>query len=105
MNDNPTSWRNEKRTSNQRGYGTAWQRARKGFLMKNPLCVMCSAEGATRAAEVVDHVVPHRGDRNLFWDRANWQALCKQHHDSDKARQEHGTRERAKFDVNGRLVW
>jgi 5-methylcytosine-specific restriction protein A len=24
----------------------------------------------------VDHVVPHRGDRQLFWDTSNHQALC-----------------------------
>jgi 5-methylcytosine-specific restriction endonuclease McrA len=24
----------------------------------------------------VDHVVPHRGDLALFWDRGNLQALC-----------------------------
>ena len=70
-----------------------------------PLCVMCSAEGRTTAAEVVDHIQPHRGDRALFWDSTNWQSLCKQHHDSDKARLERGSRERAKFDPKGRVVW
>lgn len=33
-------------------------------------------------AEVVDHIVPHRGDEKLFWDESNWQALCKRCHDS-----------------------
>lgn len=33
-------------------------------------------------AEVVDHIVPHRGDGKLFWDEGNWQALCKNCHDS-----------------------
>ena len=23
-------------------------------------------------AEVVDHIVPHRGDGKLFWDEGNW---------------------------------
>ena len=31
--------------------------------------------------EVVDHIVPHKGDTALFWDRANWQAACRWHHD------------------------
>jgi 5-methylcytosine-specific restriction endonuclease McrA len=105
MQPSAASWRNEKRTSHERGYGAAWQRARRGFLMSHPLCVMCSAEGRTTAAEVVDHIQPHRGDQSLFWDQGNWQPLCKAHHDSDKARQEHGTRERAKFDAAGRVVW
>lgn len=29
---------------------------------------------------VVDHIVPHRGDQKLFWDRGNWQPLCEHHH-------------------------
>ena len=29
----------------------------------------------------VDHIIPHRGDPELFWDRSNWQALCKNCHD------------------------
>ncbi len=33
------------------------------------------------------------------------QSLCKMHHDSDKARLEHGGRERARFDPSGRLIW
>lgn len=100
-----TSWRKDKRSSHERGYTSAWQRAREGFLMSHPLCVMCSAEGRTTAASVVDHIKPHRGDQVLFWDKANWQPLCKPHHDSDKARLERGTRERAKFDSTGRLIW
>jgi len=47
----------------------------------DPLCVMCAAEGRYTKATVVDHIKPHRGDRKLFWDRANWQPLCKAHHD------------------------
>ena len=31
--------------------------------------------------EDVDHIIPHRGDQKLFWDRNNWQALCKPCHD------------------------
>lgn len=105
MNQSTSSWRSDKRTSNERGYGSAWQRARRAYLMRHPLCVMCAKEGRTTAAVVVDHIQPHRGDQQLFWEQSNWQSLCKQHHDSDKARQEHGTRERAKFNAAGRVVW
>lgn len=34
-----------------------------------------------KKATVVDHIKPHRGDKILFWDESNWQALCKQCHD------------------------
>lgn len=105
MSEKQNSWRSDKRTSHERGYGGAWQRARRGYLLSYPLCVMCTAEVRITAAEVVDHIQPHRGDQQLFWDQSNWQSLCKAHHDSDKARQEHGTRERAKFNAAGRIVW
>nr|WP_245411976.1 HNH endonuclease [Methylocella silvestris] len=45
---------------------------------------MCEAKGKIEAAEVVDHVRPHRGDLQLFWDEANWQSLCAPCHDRDK---------------------
>ena len=32
----------------------------------------------------VDHVVPHRGDRQLFWDANNLQSLCKPCHAGTK---------------------
>ena len=32
-------------------------------------------------ATVVDHIIPHRGDKRLFWDEKNWQPLCKDCHD------------------------
>lgn len=38
-----------------------------------------------RVAEVVDHIIPHRGDLDLFHDPENWQSLCKHCHDSTKA--------------------
>ena len=25
---------------------------------------------------MLDHIVPHKGDMKVFWDRANWQGLC-----------------------------
>ena len=36
----------------------------------------CEANGMIRAAELVDHVVPHKGDEALFWEPSNWQSLC-----------------------------
>jgi 5-methylcytosine-specific restriction protein A len=38
----------------------------------------CFEDHRVTAAYQVDHVVPHRGDRTLFWDReGNWQSLCR----------------------------
>ncbi|TIL42278.1 MAG: HNH endonuclease, partial [Mesorhizobium sp.] len=32
--------------------------------------------GCGRVADMVDHIKPHRGDKRLFWDRANWQPMA-----------------------------
>lgn len=70
-------------------YSTSeWQRLRRYHLSRNPLCVMCEAQGRITAATVVDHIKPHKGDRALFFDPDNLQSLCKTHHDSTKQRQE-----------------
>lgn len=75
-------------TAAQRGYGSAWQKARAGFLAQHPLCVDCLAAGRTTAATEVDHVIPHRGDRAKFWDASNWAARCKPCHSRKTARGE-----------------
>jgi 5-methylcytosine-specific restriction protein A len=40
------------------------------------------------AADLVDHVVPHKGDAQVFWDRSRWQSACTWHHDVVKQRLE-----------------
>ena len=101
------SWRTAKGSSTERGYGYAWQQARLRFLQAHPLCAMCQAMKPPRvtAANVVDHIVPHRGDMEIFWDQSRWQALCASHHNSDKQMLEKSGKKRAAFDENGRVVW
>jgi 5-methylcytosine-specific restriction enzyme A len=72
----------------ERGYGSRWAKAAKGWLRAHPLCVGCLARGRPVAAVLVDHVVPHRGDMVLFWDSSKWQSLCKWDHDVVKQRLE-----------------
>lgn len=84
----PGSWRTDKQTSAQRGYGYKWQKARERFLAEHPLCVYCEREGRVTAATVVDHIEAHRGDEQRFWDQSNWQALCAPCHSSTKQREE-----------------
>ena len=74
------SWRADKETAAQRGYGYRWQKERAEFLRANPLCVECGRRGRVVRATVVDHKIPHRGDPVLFWDRSNWQGLCQEDH-------------------------
>ena len=68
-------------SANDRGYDHYWQKASKRYLKTNPLCKQCQCESRLTQAEVVDHIIPHRGDRQLFWDESNWQSLCKRCHD------------------------
>jgi len=75
-------------SSHERGYDRRWSAARAGFLRKHPLCAECERRGRVTAATVVDHVVPHRGEKTRFWDRANWQPLCRPCHDAKTRRGE-----------------
>ena len=69
-------------------YNYRWQLAREAYLYAHPLCLYCTQEGRTTEASVVDHITPHKGDTSLFWNKANWQALCAACHNSTKQRQE-----------------
>ncbi|MFZ6801939.1 HNH endonuclease [Undibacterium sp. Di24W] len=73
-----------------RGYGGRWQKARLTFLSRKPLCVECAKADRVELATIVDHVIPHKGDQDLFWDTSNWQSLCKKHHDQKTAREDGG---------------
>lgn len=67
--------------SRQRGYTREWEKARAEFLRLHPCCAMCGAD-----ATLVDHIKPHMGDKVLFWNWHNWQALCTGCHSSVKQR-------------------
>lgn len=85
-------------TSTQRGYNARWRTARITFLRLYPLCQCpdCQA-GHLRAipATVVDHIIPHRGDQQIFWDESNWQAMSKPCHDRKTATEMHARRSEA----------
>ncbi|MEI6798425.1 MAG: HNH endonuclease [Pseudomonadota bacterium] len=70
-------------SSSARGYTSAWDKARKAYLYKHPLCTRCD-----KPASVVDHIKAHKGDQTLFWDSSNWQALCAPCHNGAKQREE-----------------
>lgn len=73
-------------SSAKRGYGGKWQRQRAQYLKDNPLCKFCEVLGFVTAADVIDHVRPHKGNERLFRSYSNWQSLCFHHHNSDKQR-------------------
>jgi 5-methylcytosine-specific restriction protein A len=77
-------------TASQRGYNARWRKARTYYLSKNPFCIRCKDKGLYTLATVIDHIIPHRGDYDLFWNRDNWQPLCKQCHDRKTATEDGG---------------
>jgi 5-methylcytosine-specific restriction endonuclease McrA len=52
-------------------------------LRQQPLCKFCLERGIVTAANVVDHVTPHRGNRNAFVT-GELQSLCEPCHNSAK---------------------
>ncbi len=63
-------------TESRKLYDSRWSKASKLFLSQHPLCVECYAIGKRIPSMATDHKVPHRGNKKLFWDKANWQPLC-----------------------------
>lgn len=77
-------WRQWYRTSR-------WQKLRWSVLTEQLFTCQnsnCKRVIVPSSEAVADHVVPHRGDPRLFWDRSNLQCLCKPCHDSAKQREE-----------------
>jgi 5-methylcytosine-specific restriction protein A len=66
--------------ASQRLYTAEWRKQSTYFLRAYPVCYACE-----RAATVVDHHVPHKGDYSVFWDRTNWRSMCKPCHDHKTA--------------------
>ena len=67
-------------------YGTKeWREPRRIALVRYPICTRCEHKSSV----IVDHKIPHKGDRQLFFDGNNLTGLCKKCHDSWKQRQEH----------------
>ena len=54
---------------------------RRQVLNAQPLCVRCLEQQRVRLATVVDHIVPHRGNQALAFDKTNLRAVCKTCHD------------------------
>lgn len=52
-----------------------WQRLRARQLREEPFCRMCAAAGRVTIATVCDHVDPHKGDPDKFWN-GPFQSLC-----------------------------
>lgn len=80
----------QKSSSSSKGYNYRWQRYRAGYLRRHPLCAACFSRKRYTPATEVDHIVPHKGDFELFWDPNNHQGLCKSCHSKKTASEDGG---------------
>ena len=64
-----------------------WLTRSRAHLAREPLCCMCLEQGLRKPAVVADHIVPHRGDYELFRSGA-LQSLCASHHSKAKQQEE-----------------
>ena len=76
MPNKPKQYRPTKRKSKSftfrkggrsKGYDSTWERYRRRFLHHNPNCYCCPSP-----AKVIDHIVVHRGDKELFEATTNF---------------------------------
>ena len=63
-------------------------KVRPVILARDPLCVRCLAEGRSTPSDTVNHIIPHKGNPELFWDMDNLEGVCASHHSRDIQREE-----------------
>lgn len=86
-------------SSASRGYGGAWQRARRAVLARDAgLCQVCAKAGRVTLATEVDHIKPKaKGGTD---DPENLQAICKTCHEA-KTLSDEGKSSRVTIGVDG----
>lgn len=68
-----------------------WKDIRWSVLVRDKFtCQLCDHIEPNTSLLVCDHVTPHRGDPDLFWN-GPFETLCQQCHSIDKQSQEQGT--------------
>lgn len=66
-----------------------WKELRWEVLTRDKFtCKRCDEAQVDTSLLVADHIIPHRGDASLFWNKKNLQTLCKSCHDSIKQAEE-----------------
>lgn len=76
------------------------ERLRPAQLLREPFCRECARQYPPSdprhrtPATVVDHIIPHCGEWDVFIDPDDLQSLCKRHHDIKTAQEQ---REKRRF--------
>jgi 5-methylcytosine-specific restriction protein A len=63
-----------------RGYTSEFRRLREAFVIENPLCIMCLAEGKITPTEIVHHEKPIHSHPELRLEWSNLVPTCHHHH-------------------------
>ncbi len=79
--------------------GPRYVRERKNYMAAHPLCAECQRHGIVKKSAELDHIIPVHKAPQRFYDKTNWQALCRDCHilksmNEFRDRQEDGTDER-----------
>jgi len=69
-----------------------WRMMRAEQLLLAPFCGECAEYNLRVRATDVDHIVPHRGDKKLFYDKSNLQSLCHSCHSKKTSEENKETR-------------
>lgn len=70
-------------------HSVAWRQLRWEVLTRDRFtCRRCNTLFVDTSRLVADHIVPHRGDEKLFWDKSNLQTLCDTCHNRAKQAEE-----------------
>jgi 5-methylcytosine-specific restriction enzyme A len=88
-------------TAAERGYDWRWAQYSKARLRREPLCiglrlrpggpvVINTHPELIVGATLTDHIVPHKGDKTLFWDPNNHQSGCDACHNVKTATEDGG---------------
>lgn len=78
-------------------YSRRWKELRKAVWVRDAYTcrktgTLCIGRYPAGDSPVADHIIPHRGDPDLFWDINNVQTVSKEYHDSEKQGQERAGR-------------
>lgn len=87
---NGYSYDQQRESAARRGYDHRWRKERLVFLKNYPLCKHCLDVSKITKATVVGHILPHKGNKERFWDRNNWQGLCHSCHSTKTAQEDGG---------------
>lgn len=70
----------DRRSSNARGYDSAWRKLSGRYRKANPLCEAHKAVGKLVPVDLVDHIVPVHIAPEQRMDTSNLQSLCNSCH-------------------------